>query len=46
MLDRRLIDSYCTTCQDVRLHLVRPSDPGSCACTRCGATQQLVVPIS
>lgn len=45
MSDRRLIDSYCNTCEDVAKHVIRPADPGSCVCTVCQTGQQLMVPI-
>lgn len=46
MPDRRMIEAYCSPCQDVRTHVVRPNDPGSCMCTVCGQVQPLVAPLA
>ncbi len=45
MGERRRVDLYCETCQEVARAVVSEADPGSCECTVCGTVQLLMVPV-
>lgn len=45
MVTLRVVEAYCTTCEEIRDHTVMDDDPGSCKCNQCGAVQALVHPI-
>lgn len=42
----RIVDAFCGVCDEMRPHVVKEADPGSCKCSVCGTVQQTYEPLS
>ncbi len=43
MPSERIIDAFCTACDDISPHEVLDTDPGTARCTVCEHEQQVMV---